>query len=43
MRLDLYPQSALRQKKYALAVPKHLGFGVDFLSCSEGDFLNGRP
>ena len=28
---------------YALAVPKHLGLGVDFRPCSEGDFLTGRP
>ena len=29
--------------KYASAVPKHLGVGVDFQLCSEGDFLTGRP
>ena len=29
--------------KYALAVPKNLGVGVDFRLCSEGNFLNGRP
>ena len=29
--------------KYALAVPKNLGVGVDFRPCSEGDFLTGRP
>ena len=31
------------QTKYALAVPKILGLGVDFRPCSEGDFLTGRP
>ena len=31
------------QTKYATAVPKNLGVGVDFRSCSEGDFLTGRP
>ena len=30
-------------KKYASAVPKNLGVGVDFRPCSEGDFLTGRP
>ena len=27
------------QTKYALAVPKNLGVGVDFQPCSEDDFL----
>ena len=31
------------QTKYALAIPKHLGVGVDFQPFSEGDFLAGRP
>ena len=31
------------QTKYALAVPKNLGVGVDFRPCSEGDFLTGHP
>ena len=31
------------QTKYALAIPKNLGVGVDFQPCSEGDFLTGRP
>ena len=31
------------QTKYALAVPKDLGLGVDFWPCSDGDFLTGRP
>ena len=31
------------QTKYALAVSKNLGVGVDFLLCREGDFLTGRP
>ena len=31
------------QTKYASAVPKNLGLGVDFRPCSEGDFLSGRP
>ena len=30
------------QTKYALAVPKNLGVGVDLRPCSEGDFLTGR-
>ena len=30
------------QTKYALAVPKNLGVGIDFRPCSEGDFLTGR-
>ena len=29
--------------KYASAVPKNLGVGVDFRPCSEGDFLTGSP
>ena len=31
------------QTKYASAIPKNLGVGVDFRPCSEGDFLTGRP
>ena len=31
------------QTKYASAIPKNLGVGVDFRSCSEGNFLTGRP
>ena len=31
------------QTKYALAVPKNLGVGVDFWPFSEGDFLSARP
>ena len=31
------------QTKYALAVPKNLGVGVNFRPCSEGYFLSGRP
>ena len=31
------------QIKYALAIPKNLGVGVDFQPCSEDDFLTGRP
>ena len=31
------------QTKYASAIPKDLGVGVDFRPCSEGDFLSGRP
>ena len=30
------------QTKYALAVPKNLGVGVDFRPCSEGDFLTRK-
>ena len=31
------------QTKYASAVPKNLGMGIDFRACCEGDFLTGRP
>ena len=31
------------QTKYASAVPKNLGVGVNFWPCSEGYFLSGRP
>ena len=31
------------QTKYASAIPKNLGVGVDFRPCSEGDFVTGRP
>ena len=31
------------QAKYALAVPKSLGVGVNIRPCSEDDFLSGRP
>ena len=31
------------QTKYAAAVPKNLGVGVNFRPCSEGYFLSGRP
>ena len=31
------------QTKYAAAIPKNLGVGVNFRLCSEGDFLSGRP
>ena len=31
------------QTKYASAVPKNLGVGVDFGPYSEDDFLTGRP
>ena len=31
------------QIKYALAMPKNLGVGVDFQQDSEGDFLTGCP
>ena len=31
------------QTKYALAIPKDLGVGVDFRPRSEDDFLTGRP
>ena len=33
----------LWQTKYASAVPKNLGVGVNFRPCSEGYFLSGRP
>ena len=31
------------QTKYAAAIPKNLGVGVNFWPCSEGYFLSGRP
>ena len=31
------------QTKYALAVPKNLGFGLNFRPCSEDYFLSGCP
>ena len=31
------------QTKYALAVPKHLGLGLDFRPCSKDYFLSGCP
>ena len=31
------------QTKYASAVPKNLGVGLNFQSCSEGFFFSGRP
>ena len=31
------------QTKYASAVHKNSGVGVDFRPCSEDDFLTGRP
>jgi hypothetical protein len=31
------------QTKYALAVPKNLGVGVNFWPCREGHFLSGCP
>ena len=34
---------AVEAEKYASAIPKSLGVGVDFWPCSERDFLTGRP
>ena len=31
------------QTKYALAVPKYLGLGLNFQPCSEDYFFYGRP
>jgi hypothetical protein len=31
------------QTKYAAAIPKNLGVGVNFRPCSECYFLSGRP
>jgi hypothetical protein len=31
------------QKKYASAVTKNLGLGLNFRPCSEGCFLSERP
>ena len=31
------------QTKYAAAIPKNLGLGLNFRPCSEGFFLSGCP
>ena len=31
------------QTKYASAVPKNFGLGLNFRPCSEGNFVSGRP
>ena len=31
------------QTRYASAIPKNFGVGVDFLPFSEGNFLSGHP
>ena len=36
-------KSKMWQTKYALAVPKNLGLGLNFWPCSEGNFFSGRP
>ena len=42
--LKIWPDvSCDRQNSYASAVPKNLGVEVDFRTCSEGNFLTGRP
>ena len=30
-------------KKYALAIPKYLGLGLNFRPCNKDHFLSGRP
>ena len=37
--MPLVVHGPIWQTKYAVAVPKHLGVGVDFGLCNEGDFL----
>ena len=40
---EIWKFGPMWQTKYASAVPKNLGVGVDFRPCSAGDFLTGRP
>ena len=40
---DIWKIGLMWQTKYASAVPKNLGVGVNFRPCSEGYFLSGRP
>ena len=40
---DIWKIGPMGQTKYASAVPKNLGVGVNFRPCSEGYFLSGRP
>ena len=43
MKAKISESGPMWQTKYALAVPKNLGVGVNFRPCSEGYFLSGRP
>jgi hypothetical protein len=40
---EIWKFGPMWQTKYASAVPKNLGVGVDFPPFSEGDFLTGHP
>ena len=40
---EIWNFGPMRQTKYALIVPKNLGWGFDFWLCSDGDFLTRRP
>ena len=40
---DIWKIGPMWQTKYAAAVPKNLGVGVNFRPCSEGYLLSGRP
>ena len=40
---DIWKIEPMWQTKYASAVPKDFGVGVDFRLSSEDDFLTGRP
>ena len=38
------PNEGINQRNLKIsAIPKNLGVGLDFLLCSEGDFLTGQP
>ena len=40
---EIWKFGPIWQTKYASAVPKNLGVGVDFWPCSGGNFLTRRP
>ena len=40
---DIWIIGPMWQTKYAAAIPKNLGLGLNFRPCSEGYFLSGRP
>ena len=40
---DILKFGPMWHTKYASAVPKNLGVGVNYWPCSEGYFLSGRP
>ena len=40
---DIWKIGPMWQTKYASAIPKNLGLGLNFRPCCEGYFLSGRP